>query len=72
MMRKWVELTAIIMMSACYVTMLTIFAVAYFDLNKVITIGIDVYGEAHLEALILLISTPLCVKYLLEQLKSLG
>ena len=70
-MRNWAKLASIITLSACYMTMLTIFTVAYFDLNKVITIGIDVYGEAHLEALILLISTPLCVKYLWEQLKSL-
>ena len=70
-MGKSVKAVAITVLSACYVTMLIIFAVAYFDLNKVITIGIDVYGEAHLEAIILLISFPLCVKYLWEQLKSL-
>jgi len=70
-MGNGMKMAAIIVLAACYVTMLTIFAVAYFDLNKVITIGIDVYSEAHLEALILLISFPLCVKYMWEQLKSL-
>jgi len=70
-MRKLVKLAAIIVLASCYVTFLTIFTIAYFDLNKVITIGINVYGEANLEAIILLISIPICAKYLWEQLKSL-
>jgi len=70
-MNKSIKAGATIVLAACYVTMLIVFAVAYFDLNKVITIGIDVYGEANLEAIILLISVPICAKYLWEQLKSL-
>ena len=70
-MSKLVKLVAIIVLASCYVTSLIVFAVAYMNPAKTIKLGINVYGEAHLEAAILIISIPLCVKYLWEQLKSL-
>ena len=71
-MGKLVKLTAIIVLASCYVTMLGSFARAYISPLKLFKIGINIYGEAHLEAAILLLSFPLCIKYLWGQLKSLG
>ena len=68
-MRKIIKVTSIIVLAACYVTMLTIFTLAYMNPTKIIKIGIDIYGEAHLEAAILLLSLPFCVKFLCEQIK---
>jgi len=70
-MSKLVKLAAIIVLASCYITMLASFAKAYMGPLKIFKIGIDIYGEAHLEAAILIISIPICAKYLWEQLKSL-
>ena len=70
-MSKLVKLAAIIVLASCYITMLASFAKAYMGPLKLFKIGINIYGEANLEATILLLSFPLCVKYLWEQLKSL-
>ena len=70
-MSKLSKLVALIVLAACYVTLLGSFTRAYISPLKLFKIGINIYGEANLEAAILLLSFPLCVKYLWEQLKSL-
>ena len=54
---------AITVMLACYVTVLLTFAFALLHGNQVL-VTIDSYGEANLEAIILLISIPVVVRYL--------
>lgn len=71
MKNRVIKVATVTVLAACYVTMLVVFFLAYLSPLKTLRIGIDVYGEANLEALILLLSLPLCVKYLYHEFKSL-
>ena len=63
------RLTAVLVVSACYLSALVVFLVAYLKPDKVLRIGVNVYGEANLELAILLLTLPLCAPYLWAEIK---
>lgn len=70
-MKPLLKVSAIVVVIACYITMLITFAFAYLNSSKSILVTVNTYGEANIECVLLLVSAPICIKYFVESMRDI-
>ena len=70
MWKKFLEKsTGIIILSSTYTSCLYAFINAYFSQSKSTLITINSYGEANIELILLLVTLPLVLKYIVKEIR---
>ena len=70
--RSMARFVALVMLFTAYITMTLTFAVAYFTDAKVVLVTINSYGEAFMEAVILVVTFIPVALFALETAKGLA